>query len=201
MTIIVYGRSHWSLTEAARALVERQHRLIYLCDQGVVRPDLGEARGRGSSRGFSARNLLEFAVALRLRDLQIPVSALAAIVCMLRAFEKGMKTESSRFTLPDSVRGADALDLRIVIGDGRFLYVVLRSEDAEPEVFGGIDLWSFRDGGETLDDLAERSLSMERIPPPLGGRGRLDVGGPEGSARWRIEVSVTRVAQDLSLEA
>ena len=195
----MHRRSLWSLTEAARALEERQHRLIYLCDQGVVRPDLGDARGRGSSRGFSARNLLEFAVALRLRDLQIPVSALAAIMYMLRAFEKGMKTESSRFTLPDSLRGADALDLRIVIGDGRFLYVLLRSAGAEPEVFGKIDLWSARDGGETLDDLAEGSLSMERIAAPLSG-GRHDVGGPEGSARWRIEVSVTRVAQDLSLD-
>ena len=198
MTILVHRHSVWSLTEAARALEVRQHRLIHLCDQGVVRPDLGDARGRGSSRGFSARNLLEFAVALRLRDLQIPVSVLAAIMHVLRAFEKGMKTDSPWFTLPDSLRGADALDLRIVIGDGRFLYVLLRSAGAEPEIFGEIDLWSTRDGGETLDVLAEGSLSMERIVAPLSGRH--DVGGPEGSARWRMEVSVTRVAQDLSLD-
>ena len=197
MTIMVSRRSVWTLTEAARALDERQHRLIYLCDQGVVHPDLGEARGRGSSRGFSARNLLEFAVALRLRDLQMPVSALVAIVCGLRAFEKYMK-ERFRFTLPESLRAADALDLRIVIGDGQFLYVLLGSVGAEPKVFGGIDLRSLRGGGDTLDDLAEGAL--EQIEGRSSSRDRPAVGGPEGSTYWRVEVSVTRVAQDLPLD-
>jgi hypothetical protein len=61
----------WTLTEAAGLLREPQHRLIYLCEKGVVRPDYEDAKGRGSSRRFSARNLLEFAVALRLREFEI----------------------------------------------------------------------------------------------------------------------------------
>jgi len=57
-----------SLTEIARLLGEPQHRLIYLCEKGVVVPGHGDASGRGSSRRFSRRNLLEFAVALRLQN-------------------------------------------------------------------------------------------------------------------------------------
>ncbi len=59
----------WTLTEAARLLEVPQHRLIYLCEKEVVQPDLNDATGRGSSRRFSRRNILEFAVALRLRDI------------------------------------------------------------------------------------------------------------------------------------
>ena len=127
----------------------------------------------------------------------MPVSVLVAIVCGLRTFEKNMKGRF-RFTLPDSLRAADALDLRIVIGDGQFLYVLLRSVGAEPEVFGGIDLRSLRSGAGALDDLAEGAL--EQIQ---GRSSSLDwpaVGGPEGSTYWRVEVSVTRVAQDLPLD-
>jgi DNA-binding transcriptional MerR regulator len=71
---------NWTLTEAARLLGEPQHRLIYLCEKGVVEPDVQDAGGRGSSRRFSNRNLLEFAVALRLRELELPAAVIAAVV-------------------------------------------------------------------------------------------------------------------------
>jgi hypothetical protein len=64
----------WTLTQTARLLGEPQHRLIYLCEKGVVVPDFQDAEGRGSSRRFSDRNLLEFAIALRLRELEIGVA-------------------------------------------------------------------------------------------------------------------------------
>jgi hypothetical protein len=38
----------WTLTQAARLLGEPQHRLIYLCEKGVVVPDFQDAEGRGS---------------------------------------------------------------------------------------------------------------------------------------------------------
>jgi hypothetical protein len=65
-------RVEWTLSEAARMLGEPQHRLICLCEMGRIQPDLQDAEGRGSSRRFSARNLLEFGVAVRLRALEIP---------------------------------------------------------------------------------------------------------------------------------
>src|SRR3972149_6096903 len=94
----------WTLTEAARLLGEPQHRLIYLCEKGAVQPDLQDAEGRGSSRRFSARNLLEFAVALRLRDLEIPAALVGAVIYVLRGFERSVRRQIADFPLPDSLR-------------------------------------------------------------------------------------------------
>src|SRR6266542_989409 len=74
------GSSELTLSEIAHLLGEKEHRLIYLCEKGVVVPDIEDARGRGSSRLFSKRNVLEFAVALKLREALLPARAAAAVV-------------------------------------------------------------------------------------------------------------------------
>lgn len=176
----------WTLTRVARALGEPQHRLIYFCEHDVVRPDHQDARGRGSSRLFSALNLLEFAVALRLRDLQIPVSAVRALLRALRRFEDAAKAKEPTFELPKSLRERDAPDLRVVIGDGRYLYVSVAHKGRRPVMFGRIDL-QFVDGSENA------LAALEEIRRPLAS-GSL---GPEGSRHWRLEVSVTSIARDL----
>jgi hypothetical protein len=190
----------WTLTEATRLLEEPQHRLIYLCEKGVVEPDLQDAEGRGSSRRFSNRNLLEFAVALRLRDLELPATLIGAVVHVMRAFEAAVGREIRGFRLPESLRDQAAPDLRIVIGDGRRLYFTLGADAGPPKVYGGID----------LDDLKEpksaaRSRPKLRIVKPAtspGGASDADgFGGPERSRHTRVEISVTRVAQDLPLDA
>ena len=191
---MILSPPEWSLTQAARVLDQPTHRLIYLCEQRVVDPELGNASGRGSSRRFSARNLLELAIALRLRDLQIPVPVLQAVVYVLRGFEKW-----SRSSLPESLLGDHAPDLRIVIRDGRLLYTSLHTtSDAPPEVFGGIDLQRLRGGRRTLEDLEQESTSMKPLEddPPASHVLR-SLGDPERRWRWRVEVSVTRIAQDV----
>jgi hypothetical protein len=41
MTTTVAERAgNWALTESARLLEEPQHRLIYLCEEGAIEPDL-----------------------------------------------------------------------------------------------------------------------------------------------------------------
>jgi len=189
----------WTLTEAARLLGEPQHRLIYLCEKGVVEPDVQDAEGRGSSRRFSSRNLLEFAVALRLRDLELPATLIGVVVHVLRAFEGAVGREIRGFHLPESLRAKDAPDLRVVIGDGRRLYFTLGAGGGLPKVYGGID----------LDDLKEpngagRSRAKLRLVKPAtpagGGRGADEFGGPERSRHTRVEISVTRIAQDLPLD-
>ena len=132
----------WTLTEAARSLGAPQHRLIYLCEKGVVQPDLEDARDRGSSRRFSARNLLEFAVALRLRELELPASLIGAVTYTLRAFERKVQDRIRTFRLPDSLRGPAAPDLRVLISDGR-LYLSLGTGKDVPKVYGGIELRKF----------------------------------------------------------
>jgi len=187
----------WTLTEAARLLGEPQHRLIYLCEKGVVQPDLQDAEGRGSSRRFSARNLLEFAVALRLRDLELPAALVAAVVHVLRAFEGPVRKQIAGFHLPESLRTPTAPDLRVVISDGRRLYFTLGTGKGLAKVFGGIDLQDLKAPRGTLGRL-ERKLAL--VEPSTGAaRGsRSDAfGSPEGSRHARLEVSVTRIAKDL----
>lgn len=194
--------AEWTLTEVAQILGEPQHRLIYLCEKGVVRPDLQDAEGRGSSRRFSARNLLEFAVALRLRDFELPAGLVATVVHVLRAFEGAVRRRQiAGFRLPESLRSARAPDLRVVIGDGHRLYFTLGDGSGSPKVYGGVDLRDL--GGEAM---AGRRLERKLVPiEPLAGEIREPVGsafgGPEGSRHARVEVSITGIAQDLPLGA
>ena len=182
------GRSEWTLTEAARKLGEPQHRLIYLCEKGVVQPDLQDAEGRGSSRRFSARNLLEFGVALQLRALGIPASVGGAVVYVLRGFEKAIGRQMPGFSLPGSLTGAKAPELKVVIGDDQRLYFTLSTGKSGTKTYGGI----------SLQDLLEQDRDSS------GARNRLrGVGNEtkEGALRSRVEVSVTGIAQDLGLKA
>lgn len=184
----------WTLTEAARSLGEPQHRLIYLCEKGVVHPDLEDAKGRGSSRRFSTRNLLEFAIALRLRELEIPAAFIGAITYTLRVFEKKVQTHLPDFSLPDSLRGAGAPDVRVILANGR-LYVTLSRGKEPARVYGGIDL---RRLGRRRPSVAQ----LQHALTPLPARHRANGDGSLiGNGQARVEISVTRIAQELRLEA
>lgn len=185
-------RSEWSLSEAARLLDQPQHRLIYLCEKGVILPDFGNAQGRGSSRGFSARNLLEFAVALSLRELTVPVPSVAAIIYALRAFEKRVAREISGFSLATSLRSTRAPSLRIILTDAGRLYFALGN--GKPKIYGGLD----------FSTLTASTRTRRRSKPGRQVRTALDrvaAGSePGGDAKARIEVSVTQIARVLKLE-
>ncbi len=176
-------QAEWTLTEAARFLGEPQHRLIYLCEKGVVQPDVQDAEGRGSSRRFSARNLLEFGVALQLRGLGIPVSVIAAVVYLLRGFEKAIGKQLPGFKLPGSLSGPGAPDLRVIIGDDQRLYFRLGVGGSGGTTYGGVAIADL--GG----DAAITGPRLRGVADPAD----------EGELRARVEVSVTGVAQDLGL--
>lgn len=196
--------TEWTLSEAVRLLGEPQHRLIYLCEKGVITPDFKDAKGRGSSRRFSARNLLEFAVALKLRELTLPVDTVAAIIHVLRAFEKKVAGDIGSFELVGGLRANNAPDLRIIISDGRRLYFSLGTAAATPKIFGGLDFHSLaarkvksgarRKEKVSAGDFGTGATVKPTFPPT-------EFGGPEGSKHARIEISVTRIAKDLALEA
>lgn len=187
----------WTLTEAARLLGEPQHRLIYLCEKGVVQPDFEDAKGRGSSRRFSAQNLLEFAIALRLRVLEIPALSIGAITYTLRAFERKVQQQIPAFSLPYSLRGAAAPDLRVILKEGR-LYLTLGMGKSTPKVYGGVELKKLgRDRSRKAGDL-QRALVVRTSSGRKTGHG---VNGEFGeSAVARVEMSITRMAQELRLE-
>src|SRR3954466_12734136 len=131
------SETEWTLPQAARLLGEPQHRLIYLCEKQVVIPDFANARGRGSSRRFSSRNLLELAIALRLKPLGLPASVTAAILHTLRAFEKRISHQVPNFELVDSLRKRTDLELRAILSDENRLFFLLRTAKQGMRLFGG----------------------------------------------------------------
>lgn len=186
MTIMKSSRE-WTLSEAARMLSEPQHRLIYLCEKKVVIPDFGDAEGRGSSRRFSARNLLEFILALKLRDLTIPVSTIVGIVYVLRMFEKNVVAQMDNFSLTDGLRKKGAPELHIIISDGERLYFTLGAKNRKPKLFGGVDFQRLATGERKRISQQEIQAIEEKF------------GGPEGSRYARIEINVTQMAKDLPI--
>lgn len=186
-------KAEWSLSDAARLLGQTQHRLIYLCEKQVVVPDLGGARGRGSSRRFSARNLLEFEVALKLRELTVPVGSIAAILYGLRAFEAKVARELPGFRLPDGLKSRRAPDLRVVLTDKGRLYFSLGPERGG-KLYGGLDF-----GRLAASRRTRRRSKVERGGLPSLALPALAGGRLADEAKARVEVSVTRIARDLDL--
>ncbi len=184
--------TEWTLAQVSRLLQEPQHRLIYLCEKGAVVPDVGDARGRGSSRGFSDRNILEFALALRLRKLELPVVVVAAVVRVLRRFADVVRKGDPGFDIVTSLRGHNAVDLRILVKDGEQLFFLLAAGAGPARLFGPLDFTKF--GARRLP-LVPRRINQLKARPSRGG-----LGGPEGSREARIEVSVTEVAKGLRLD-
>ena len=186
-------KSEWSLSEAARLLGQPQHKLIYLCEKGVIVPDLGEARGRGSSRRFSARNLLEFEVALKLRELTVPVSSIAAILYALRAFEAKVARELPGFSLPAGLRSGRAPDLRVLLTDQGRLYFSLGTQRSG-RLYGGLDFGRLAVSrrAHRRSRVARSEASSPAFPVLVGGLLPNEV-------KAQVEVNVTRIARDLDL--
>jgi DNA-binding transcriptional MerR regulator len=182
----------FTLSEIARRLEVPQHRLIHLCEEGVVVPDVHGAAGRGSSRVFSSRNVLELAVALHLRDMMLPVAAVGAVVHVLRAFEARLREELPHFALAVSLREDRALDLRVIISDGQTIYFSLGAAGTQPKLFGGIP----------LEQLEGNTPGWDGQIDAVRFRGNASSGGfgPESSRYGRLELSVTAIAQALPID-
>jgi DNA-binding transcriptional MerR regulator len=183
----------FTLSEIARRLDVPQHKLIHLCEKRVVVPEIRDAAGRGSSRVFSANNFLELAVALRLRDMMIPVNVAGAIVHVLRRFGQEVQTESTSPSLAESLRSRRAPELRVIISDGEAIYFSLARPNKKPALFGGIPLHALTRGSPDWDGkVQERGTSVVAGNHPFGG--------PEGSEFARMELSVTSIARALPLD-
>ena len=105
-----------------------QHVLIHLCEKGVIVPDFSDTEGRGRSRLFSQRNLLEFAIALHIRKFQIPVVVTKAIIEVIRNFENKVRKEMRGFSLKD-LSHHEQLQLIIYIEEAEHLIFSLQGKD------------------------------------------------------------------------
>jgi DNA-binding transcriptional MerR regulator len=184
----------FTLSEIARRLDIPQHRLIHLCEKRVVVPEVHGAAGRGSSRVFSSRNFLELAVALRLRDMMLPVAAVGAVIHVLEAFERRLQDDLPHFALADSLREARAPDLRVIVSDGQRIYFSLGAAGEQPKLFGGISMDQLEGDAPTWDG----QIDVVRFRGNArNGSGRL---GPENSHYGRLELSVTAIARALPID-
>jgi len=189
---MVHGRT-FTLSELARSLDAPQHKLIHLCEKGVIAPEFQDAAGRGSSRLFSTRNFLEFAIALRLRSMMTSVAAVGAILLVLRRFELVIQEDLPEFSLPDKLRDPGAPDLRLIVSDGTAIYFSLGG--VEPKLFGGIPMDGLESGSQAEPRLVAPAAKQGRSPQTS----RNGFGGPEGSRFVRLELSITAIARDLPL--
>jgi DNA-binding transcriptional MerR regulator len=176
----------WTLTAAAKLLGVPQHKLIHLCEKKVVVPDVRDARGRGSSREFSKRNLFDFAIALEMRRLELPVSFVQAVLHVLRGFEAEAKEILGEFALPESLVASGAPRLILFIVDGERLYFRLGSHEAEPQFFGGIDIRHPRVRGRARQHRGAGRLEPAQADQVLS------------AARIRTEVDLSQIARELA---
>ena len=174
----------FTLPQSARALGVPQHKLIHLCEKKVVVPDVRDARGRGSSREFSKRNLFDFAIAVEMRRLELPVSFVQAVLRVLRSFEREAQASLTDFSLPDSLLTTNAPRLMLIILDGERLYFRLTSND-QSRLFGGVAIHHPRARGR-----ARQHQSIGH-PQPAEIERALD------AARTRTDVDLSRIARDL----
>lgn len=188
------GQESFTLSDIARRLDVPQHRLIHLCEKGVVVPDVHDAAGRGSSRVFSTRNFLELAVALRLREMLLPVTAVAAILHVLRALEDQLRDNNADFSLAGDLRQGRSPDLRVIISDGQRVFFSLAAPGQEPRLFGGIPFDKLSGSQPDWDG------SVAPVQSSTNGRKRTAFGGPEQSHFARLELSVTTIAKSLPLD-
>jgi DNA-binding transcriptional MerR regulator len=186
------AEASFTLSEIARRLDVPQHRLIHLCEKGVVVPEVHDAAGRGSSRVFSADNFLELNIALRLRDMMLPVSVIGAIIHVLHQFGKELEGRDSA-SLADSLRGPHSPELRVILSDGEVIYFTLALPDRKPTLFGGIPLGALTNGGSEWDGPVKARGTNASFGTHI-------FGGPEGSKFGRTEVSVTAIARALPLD-
>jgi hypothetical protein len=174
-----------TLTQAAKALGVAQHKLIHLCQKRAVVPDIDDARGRGSSRGFSYRNLFEFAVALEMRRLELPLSIISAVLFVLRSFEAAAGATLPGFALPESLQTANAPTVRAFILDGERLFFSVGKGRGTTSFFGGVDL-----------PKRSRRLRATR-PPDVRKLSTAAATKLMASAKTRAEIDLTRIAVDL----
>ena len=181
----------WTMRDVVRILGVPKHRVIYFCNEGVIRP-LKDATGRGKVRLYSARNLFELSLALVLMRGGVSTEQTKLTVAAVGEFEKSLRETDPAFRIPEGLAAPGAPELRAVIGDGRHLSFILISLGGQSRVSRiPLDLAA---AGETAGPRTEDHASGTAI---VDSWKTGEFGQPEGSRFIRTEVGITKIAQDL----
>ena len=161
-----------ALKEIQRKLNTPQHVLIHLCEKGVIEPDVQQTQGRGIRRQFSSRNLFEFIVALTIRKYGIPVTTTAAVVRLLRSFERSTQQRVKGFGLLRFLqrsRGRSNIVLRLY--DGQYMVFGIET-DGQFKSITGFDL-------ERILSRAKKPIKIDQLsalPEDYDSHLELDLG-------------------------
>ena len=160
-----------SLKEIETKLNEKPHVLIHLCEKGVIEPDVQQTHGRGIHRAFSSRNLFEFAVALSIRRYGIPIGTTAAIVRLLRSFERSTQQRMKGFHLLESLRQLDP-DSKMIVNlyDGHYMVFEVQCGDGDRSLIG-VDIGRVRERQE----VSIRLDRLESVPTHFASSLQIDL--------------------------
>ena len=160
------SKKELTLTQIANFLHQPQYKLIYLCEKGVIVPDEVDAKGRGSSRRFSERNLFEFLVAFTLGDFHIPTKITTNLLMALRSFDKHLTKKYPMLKLPYSLTYPDCPEIKAILIKGSCLYFAIRKEKKPVVYIGGIDLFNYERNSTSFgfdESNSESEFSIERV--------------------------------------
>ena len=156
----------WTLTQIANLLCQPQYKLIYLCEKGVILPDGVDAKGRGSSRRFSAHNLFEFMVAFTLGDFHIPTKITTNLLLALRSFDKHLAKKYPLLKLPYSLTYPDCPEVKAILIKGSYLYFAIGKVNKPVIYLGGVNLMDYDRNPTSLSfdaNMPEIKFSVERV--------------------------------------
>ncbi len=134
------NKNEFTLTEISKFLQIPQHRLIYFCESKVIVPDKSDAKGRGSSRRFSERNLFEFCVSITLSEFHVPAHISAKLILVLRLFANEVEKLVPNFQFPSSLASSNSPQINLLLTNGAKLFFILDMANTRPIVLGGVDL-------------------------------------------------------------
>ncbi len=187
------SKNEWTLTQISNLLDQPQYRLIYLCEKGVIVPDGSDAKGRGSSRRFSARNLFEFVVALKLSEFHLPTKLTTNVLKALRSFDKHLGESYPMLKLPYSLRIPNSPEVKIVLINGSRLYFSIGTKGRKTTYIGDLDLLNFDKytvSNNATDNLAKSAFPIERTKTL-----------PIESKIASFELNLSQIAKNISLES
>lgn len=187
------SRNEWTLTEIARLLHQPQHRLIYLCEKGVIVPEFADAKGRGTSRRFSARNIFEFSTALVLSEFHFPAVMSVNFLYTVRSFEAQVKANGiDDFSLPESLTKTNSPEIIAIITKGSVLNFSLGFPGKPKTVFGGVDISEISGKSDLSIATLESQSEAKKSANSAHSTTRSNVA--------RFEVNLTKIAQNLQLD-
>ena len=186
------SKKEWTLTQISSLLNQPQYRLIYLCEKKVIIPDGKDAKGRGSSRRFSARNLFEFVVALKLGEFHLPTNLTSNVLRALRSFDRHLGKSYPMLKLPYSLRMPNSPEVKIMLINGSRLYFSIGTKGRKTTYIGNLDLLNYDKyavSTNSVDDLSKSEFPIERTETL-----------PKESDIALFELNLSQVAKNIPLD-